>query len=64
MLIERYQSKFIAFNEPDQTTLDWLREAQTESSKFWLQIWHIVARFVLAAFMTQTDVNGYFVFIY
>ena len=29
------------------------------SANFWLQLWHIVARLFLTAFMTQTDVNGY-----
>lgn len=57
-LAERFQSKFIALEEPDEITLFWLDEAKHLSANFWLQLWHIIARLFLTAFMTQTDVNG------
>lgn len=57
-LPERYQSKFVQLEEPDDITKIWLDKAKVLSANLWLQIWHIVARLFLATFMTQTDVNG------
>uniref|UniRef100_A0A1L8DCG4 Putative methyltransferase-like protein 9 n=1 Tax=Nyssomyia neivai TaxID=330878 RepID=A0A1L8DCG4_9DIPT len=57
-LHKRFQTKFIAFKEPDIITMDWLDKAKFKSSNLWLQVWHIVARLFLGIFMTQTDVNG------
>ncbi|KAJ6645450.1 Protein-L-histidine N-pros-methyltransferase [Pseudolycoriella hygida] len=57
-LPEKYQSKFVQLEEPDDTTRRWLDEAKVLSANLWLQIWHIIARLFLATFMTQTDVNG------
>lgn len=54
----RYQSRFVAFEQPDETTLHWLDRAKTMSENLWLQLYHIFARFFLSMFMTQTDVNG------
>lgn len=58
-LPEKYQSKFVQMEEPDEITKHWLDKAKNLSANLWLQIWHIVARLFLATFMTQTDVNGY-----
>ncbi|KAG4078524.1 hypothetical protein HA402_009236 [Bradysia odoriphaga] len=57
-LPERFQSKFVQLEEPDDITKVWLDKAKVLSANLWLQIWHIVARLFLATFMTQTDVNG------
>ncbi|XP_037032959.1 methyltransferase-like protein 9 [Bradysia coprophila] len=57
-LPERFQSKFVQLDEPDDITKVWLDKAKVLSANLWLQIWHIVARLFLATFMTQTDVNG------
>uniref|UniRef100_A0A0K8TKH8 Putative methyltransferase-like protein 9 n=1 Tax=Tabanus bromius TaxID=304241 RepID=A0A0K8TKH8_TABBR len=57
-LSERFQSKFISFERPDDITLNWLEKAKSVSANIWLQIWHTVARVFLGLFMTQTDVNG------
>lgn len=56
--MERFQTKFIALEQPDEITLFWLDEAKHLSANFWLQLWHIVARLFLTSFMSQTDVNG------
>lgn len=58
ILPEKYQSKFISLEEPDDITLSWLEKAKQTSANLWLQIWHILARFFLGFFLTQTDVNG------
>lgn len=57
-LPEKYQSKFVQLEAPDEITKHWLDQAKVLSANLWLQIWHIVARLFLATFMTQTDVNG------
>lgn len=59
LLPAKYQGKFVKFDEPDSSTLQWLEEAKALSGSLWLQIWHIIARLFLGFFMTQTSVNGY-----
>lgn len=59
LLPAKYQNKFVKIEEPDPTTLQWIHEAKEMSGRFWLQIWHLVARMFLGCFMTQTSVNGY-----
>lgn len=49
--------------EPDHILLDWLDKAKRLSASLWLQVWHTIARMFLSAFMTQTDVNGYYIFV-
>lgn len=58
-LPEQYQSKFVAFDQPDNITVKWLEKAKILSANLWLQIWHTIARLFLAFFMTQTDINGF-----
>ncbi|XP_001865541.2 methyltransferase-like protein 9 isoform X2 [Culex quinquefasciatus] len=43
---------------PDEITLQWIEQSRLESSKLWLQLWHLLAKAFLSVFMTQTDVNG------
>ncbi|XP_060659186.1 protein-L-histidine N-pros-methyltransferase [Drosophila nasuta] len=57
-LPQRFQSKFLALNRPDPTTLRWLERAKMLSSNIWMHLWHALARSVLQFFMTQTDING------
>lgn len=51
--------KFVKIDEPDSTTLKWIHDAKELSGRFWLQIWHLIARLFLGFFMTQTSVNGF-----
>ncbi|XP_031620489.1 methyltransferase-like protein 9 [Contarinia nasturtii] len=57
-LPERFQKKFLALEQPDETTLHWLNRARKLSSNLWLQLWHLFARTFLSFFMTQTSING------
>lgn len=57
-LPDKYQMRFVAFDKPDETTLEWLEESKMLSANLWLQIWHIVAKLFLSFFMSQTDING------
>lgn len=58
-LPEKYQSKFLSLEKPDDITLSWLEQAKQLSSNLWLQLWHLAARLFLGFFMTQTSINGY-----
>lgn len=55
---KKYQKKFIYMGNPDETTLHWIEQSREESSKLWLQLWHLLAKAFLSVVMTQTDVNG------
>lgn len=58
-LPEKYQSKFLSLEKPDDITLNWLEQAKQLSGNLWLQLWHLAARLFLGFFMTQTSINGY-----
>lgn len=58
-LPDNFQSKFVPFNQPDDTTVDWLEKAKELSANIWIQLWHTLARTILQFFMTQTDINGF-----
>lgn len=58
-LPDNFQSKFVPFNQPDDTTVDWLEKAKELSANIWIQLWHTLARTILQIFMTQTDINGF-----
>lgn len=58
-LSEKFQSKFLSLEAPDEITLDWLEKARVLSGNLWLQLWHVVAKLFLGLFMNQTDINGW-----
>ncbi|XP_055644666.1 protein-L-histidine N-pros-methyltransferase [Toxorhynchites rutilus septentrionalis] len=55
---QKYEDTFVDLKQPDEITLMWLKESKETSSKFWLQLWHLLAKTLLSVFMTQTDING------
>uniref|UniRef100_A0A1Q3G289 Methyltransferase-like protein 9 n=1 Tax=Culex tarsalis TaxID=7177 RepID=A0A1Q3G289_CULTA len=55
---KEYRNRFINMGSPDEITLQWIEQSRQESSKLWLQLWHLLAKAFLSVFMTQTDVNG------
>ncbi|XP_030372895.1 methyltransferase-like protein 9 [Scaptodrosophila lebanonensis] len=55
----KFQSKFVALEQPDKTTVRWLERAKMLSANIWMHLWHALARSVLQFFMTQTDINGF-----
>lgn len=54
----RYRRKFFDLVEPDDLTMKWIEKSKEKSFDLWLQVWHLVAKFFLKIFLTQTCCNG------